>query len=226
MFTSLVSVMCAFFNLCGTSYAAPGSPDYWNRAAVIYAEVVNVEEYHRPNSSEGTGYSIVHLRPIAVLTGKFDAALTGEISAGAWISGPPATDIIGPISKGKKVIALLNLSEDNSKRGFEIPNVGLRELFPKNEKFNAYPCLFEVAGFDDPKVTETIENLRNAKKEPPGWKSGIPTQDAEKAVSDSLFAGLSAVARRWCLSILTQLFVVMLLDVLFAMLSKQCKGKA
>jgi hypothetical protein len=48
-------------------------------------------------------------------------------------------------------------------------------FFPENDRLD-WPALFEVTGFDDPKVTETIENLRKLR--------GKQREDAEKAKAE------------------------------------------
>jgi hypothetical protein len=57
---------------------------------------------------------------------------------------------------------------------YSIPN-GNASFFPKDDR-GFRPCIFEVTGFDDPKVTETIENLRKLR--------GKQREEAEKAKAE------------------------------------------
>jgi hypothetical protein len=98
------------------------------------------------------------------LTGNFDPALTGEINAGVWIGGL-ISDIRQSPKTGAKVIVVIQDAQWKGKTVYMIPNGGAsflleidcNDTFPPSKE---RPCLFEVTGFEDPKVTETIENLR------------------------------------------------------------------
>jgi hypothetical protein len=117
---------------------------YWNNALVVYAEVIGVE-LGSPSPA-----CLVELNPIAVLSGTLDPALQGSISASANIRLRHTLITEFP-KKGQKVIVLLERDGDGK---YQIPDAIIK-FFPKQR----YMPIFEVTGFDDPMVTETIENL-------------------------------------------------------------------
>ena len=129
----------------------------WENQSVLFAEVVSATQV------SAAGWSI-RLRPLAVLPGNFDPAFTGKIDAGVWIG-----DLAGVIAEapknGTNVIVVLQHAVLNRKDVYSIPN-GAAAFFPQIERQDTIPptkvrpCLVVVTGFDDPKVTETIENLR------------------------------------------------------------------
>jgi hypothetical protein len=121
---------------------------FWNHAAVVYAQITRVESVDPIRNT-------IYFRPIATLTGDFDAAFQGERSASAAIGSAELTLIAKAPKKDAKVILLLDIIES---RRLVIRN-GAAPFLPKDDQGNR-PCLIDVTGFDDPKVTETIENLR------------------------------------------------------------------
>jgi hypothetical protein len=174
--------MLAIFGLAsnyGVAWPEGNSAEYWRNAAVQYAEVLKVEAPEH-------GMDIIHLKPLAVLTGTCDAAYQEEITANAW-TGLVVSKIAKPPVKGAKVLVVGSFNwTDNGKRYLFIPN-GDATFFPEIDRPNwphpikDRPCLFEVTGFDDPKVTETIENLRKLR--------GKQREEAEKAEAEKKVSG-------------------------------------
>ena len=148
MLTNIFGMLLGLTQICGI-VGADGQPaDVWDSSAVIYAKVLNVEK-------RGYDTYVIQLNPIATLAGKFDAAFEGEISIGPAIGNRETTHIDRVPKTGANVVVLIDRS------GSQIYTVrtGSASFFPTNER-GMRPCLFEVTGFDDPKVTQTIENLR------------------------------------------------------------------
>jgi hypothetical protein len=148
MFSGFVAgllIVTAQFAIVG----ADGQPaEVWDSSAVLYAKVLSVEQ-------RGPHTYLICLKPLATLTGEFDSAYRGDVLIGPAIGSREFTDIEVVPAIGAKVVVLI----DRSGQPIYTVRNGRAQFFPKNERGNA-PCLFEVTGFDDPKVTETIENLR------------------------------------------------------------------
>jgi len=136
----------------------------WQHGAVVFAKVVAFEK-------SGFGGTF-KLMPLATLSGDFDPAFHGEVSAGALIGNLETTVIQDAPNVGKRVNVFLNRDINGD---FQIPN-GDATFFPAIIGTSDRPCIFEVTGFDDPKVTETIENLRKIR--------GKQREEAEKAKAD------------------------------------------
>jgi hypothetical protein len=153
MLTSMLALMFA----AATQLVLQIPSTNWDNQSVLFAEVVNATQL------SAAGWSI-RLSPLAVLTGNFDPAFTGRIDAGVWIG-----DLAGAITEapknGTKVIVVVQHAVLNQKDVYSIPN-GSATFFPEIERqdtippIKVRPCLVVVSGFDDSKVTETIENLR------------------------------------------------------------------
>jgi hypothetical protein len=123
--------------------------DQWNGSSVIYAVVKAV-------TKDKHGMYTVQLEPLATLTGRFDPAYDGEIAPHVQIDGPLAIDgstIEHVPEKGTKVLAFVGNDIHPKNYTPTILN-GSVTFMPGGRG------LAEVTGFDDPKVTETIENLR------------------------------------------------------------------
>jgi hypothetical protein len=125
----------------------------WEHGAVVYAEVLDTKQ-----QDDNPSHWKLRLRPLATLTGRIDAAEKEEIEATATIRNILASYIINVPAKGTKVIALLGGVAFANDGPYSIPP-GNAPMLPVNERGDR-PCLFEVTGFEDPKVTETIESLR------------------------------------------------------------------
>ncbi len=132
-------------------------PAYWKNAAVIYARIDDVKKVL------GDQYKL-RLRGIATLTGEYDTAAENIIDVDVRIQwGQRAVQFVPP--RGVHVIALIQRDRNGS---YFIPDV--------RPRFLAAPePLITVTGFDDPKVTETIENLRKLR--------GKQREEAEKAAA-------------------------------------------
>ncbi len=163
---------------------AYGEPvDVWDNGAVIYAEVIAVENV-RP-----TLYK-VDLKPLATLTGSLDPAFLGIVTADVIAGYRETSEFANLPSKGAKVIVFIEKVDGTWRR---VPNgsndflagIDRKGAFPPAKH---YPCLFEVTGFDDPKVTETIENLRKLR--------GKQREEAKKAPAGKKPATLSAPAAK------------------------------
>jgi hypothetical protein len=121
---------------------------FWDNHAVIYAEITEVKK--------DRGSYFVDLLPFATLTGKWDAAFDRQVTAGVWVTpetAPNASMINEVPKKGTKVVA--SIARPMVLKGaswFGLPNGPV--MFMAQNKGT-----IEVTGFDDPKVTETIEKL-------------------------------------------------------------------
>jgi hypothetical protein len=128
----------------GYSQVDGKEPEVWERASVIYAAVTDVET-NRPEQY------VIHLQPLATLTGKFDSAMFSEIEVPSDVSKTSGNTMIRDVPKrGMRVIVYVGNDQVHPSR---IP-AGPVFFMPD------HLGLVEVTGFDDPKVTETIENLR------------------------------------------------------------------
>ena len=102
-----------------------GTPaEYWNNAAVVYAEVIGFE-LGSPSPA-----CIVELNPIAVLSGTLDPALQGSVRASARIR-MRHTLITEYPKAGQKVIVLLERFDDGR---FQIPDA-IVKFFPERRGF-------------------------------------------------------------------------------------------
>ena len=111
----------------------------------------------------------------------------GEFDAGFWF-GPMLSAIHkAPPSGAKVIVVVQRLFLPSDKVGYSIPN-GAAAFFPEIEwpdtspPTKVRPCLVEVTGFDDPKVTETIENLgklRGKQREQAEKQAAAEKKDAE-----------------------------------------------
>ena len=118
---------------------------------VLYAEVTATEGFEKASGR-------IQLSPLATLAGRFDAAYMGEIEALATI-GIPVSAIAKVPAKGTKVIVILNrVMNKPDHLEYQIPNASIDALPIIGQ--GRRPAIVEVTSFDDPKVTETIENLR------------------------------------------------------------------
>ena len=145
LITTIVSFVCS----AAVSSPQEDWPPYWDHSAVVYAKVNDVI-LQMPNSY------VIRIQPLATLTGKLDPAERNEITTIAEI-GSKISSIKQPPKKDDLVIVVLRENQDE--RTFYIPN-GSASFLPVLGKSGTRACLFTVTGFDDPKVTETIENLR------------------------------------------------------------------
>ena len=183
MFAATLKALLLAVGVCA-SEAAPAveDPSFWadGGASVLYAEI---RGYTQPGPGKLT------VRPLATLSGELDSAMKDDIVADTRIVG-----IIGggqlhePPAKGAKVILLLchRFQYDNDSYWIPSSNVS---CFPKSQQQpfpDARPAIFEVTGFDDPMVTETIENLRSCaassvrkrSRKPPPRRRGSSTSIA------------------------------------------------
>jgi hypothetical protein len=138
-----------------------------NNLSVIYAEVVDFEKPGGPNA--------LHLKPLATLAGRFDSAYCDEILVDAWIGRSVGSYIPKAPDKGAKVVVLVLHGVNDRKKQYTFVPDAIVNVFPKNAHGYS-PPLFEVTGFDDPKVTETIENLRKLR--------GKQREEAEKQAAE------------------------------------------
>jgi len=150
---------------------------FWRGAFVVYADVVDV----KPDEYQGT---LIQLKPYATLSGNFDAAFHGEITAHAIVNrGSADVSVIRTApKKGSKVLAVIwDTINAKGQQIYLVPN--------GNVKFVAgHVGIFEVTGFDDPKVTETIENLRKLR--------GKQREEAEKAKAEQKPAAEKAAEKK------------------------------
>ena len=160
---------------------------YWDTAAVLYAEVTEIHEL-------GHSRYMIRLTPFATLTGGIDSATSASLTATATIASIQITVIPKVPENGRKVIVLLQPAtaipgvplQHSQPREYTIPNGNIMFL-PKNDRTDR-PALFEVTGFDDPKVTETIENLRKLR--------GQQREEAEKDKAEQKPAAEKAAEKK------------------------------
>ena len=149
-----------------TTGSAPiESGEYWaeNDVFVLFAKVIDVED--------ARGGVIMTLRPIATLAGRFDPAFAPDIRVGASAGFLFGVVLPKGPAKGAYIVALIKHGiaprdepeMQSHPEYYSVPNASISCFPPTNASQLGpahAPALFEVAGFDDPKVTETIENLR------------------------------------------------------------------
>ncbi len=157
-------------SICRVIVEDGSPPELWQNAAVLYAEVqstkLNNEEIpnksdkHPGGALQNADYSI-RIKPIATLTGNFDSAREQDIEIQTQVFGTAVMDqgaIHQVPANHAKIIVMIKWNDSASDRKNRVPTWDVR-FFPQDTNKNR-PALFEVTGFDDPKVTETIENLR------------------------------------------------------------------
>ena len=171
-----------FISILGLAhYLAIISPEpdesFWCGASVVYADVVDV----KPDEYQGM---LILLKPYATLSGNFDAAFHGEIPAHAIVNrGFADVSVIRTApTKGSKVLAvILDTITAKGQQIYLVPN--------GNVKFvPGHVGIVEVTGFDDPKVTEMIENLRQLR--------GKQREEAEKAKAEQKPAAENAAEKK------------------------------
>jgi hypothetical protein len=154
---------------CSLTKAQSSPPKKWDWRAVIYAEVGDIEKIEGNKRTKlgkdergdvflFAGEYIVHLKPLATLTGNFDAALHPEIGVRVYMGrGGRSSMISRAPAVGAKVIALI---------GFDMAEYQVSRL--DVELLHGRPAMFEVTNFEDPQVKQVIELLRKerAKNEP------------------------------------------------------------
>lgn len=134
------------------------APDYWKNAAVLYAEVKEIDQL----DGELPTHQRVRMRPLAVFTGTFDAALRSEVTINLVVGHSMLSNIPEAPSKGAKVVVLVMQNHDGR---FSTLNGGVR-FFPLNN--GARTAIFEVSGLGDSKVgelTKLLNQLRGNKLE-------------------------------------------------------------
>jgi hypothetical protein len=130
---------------------------YWNSTGVVYCEIMKVEvmreivEINGQSASSST--TKVVLKPIATLAGTIDPSSPSTIRADAEF-GVGWSAMYEPPAEGSKAVVVIDRYENQ----FSIPNGGV--LYMPNKR-----AIMEVNAFDDPKVTETIENLRKLRSQ-------------------------------------------------------------
>ena len=121
---------------------------FWHAGAVVYAEVADV----KPDESSGI---LIRLKPFATLSGQLDPAFQGEIPAHAIIDSYSikTSEIKKAPAKGAMVLAVVvDTRTADGTQIYWVPNGQVKFLA-------GHVGIVEVKGFDDPKVTETIENF-------------------------------------------------------------------
>jgi hypothetical protein len=104
----------------------------------------------------------VKLKPVAVLTGAFDAALNPDVSAFLLTGGPfRGSAIDKPPLPGDRIVAVIvhstAIDRDEWSNSIERKDV---PFFPSLTP-NSHAGLIETKGLDDARVAETAKNLRN-----------------------------------------------------------------
>lgn len=126
---------------------------YWDNKAVVYCEITKVEavrETAKMNRQlvEGQTTTVV-LKPIAALTGTIDPTSVPTIRAYTVFGLKWCGELTQPTDGAKAIVVIETYGEGK----FAIPNGAVLYMPDKLG-------ICEVKNFDDPKVTETIENLR------------------------------------------------------------------
>jgi hypothetical protein len=164
-FVALLAIVCTHGALADGLGAESNE-----RAPVVLAEVTAVQR-------DAAGDCNLHLRPIATLMGVLDPLQDEDISA-FYAMDIPSTVPFGDATelpmKGQKAIVVLVHQSQPRATIYSVP-FGPVPFMPKN-KLGILSGLCQVTGFDDPKVTETIENLRKLR--------GKQREDAEKAKAE------------------------------------------
>jgi hypothetical protein len=160
--STFVGLLLCLTCFCGTC-AFAGFPKDWDTQAVIYAEVEEVRtlENGMPRKiskqeylSESLGDVMISLRPLATLTGNLDAALHDKLIAAAHVGRTFSnSDILKAPSEGSKVVVFVHKYD-----GKYIITHGGVSFFPQDKRHRR-SAIFEVTGFDDPRVKEVIETL-------------------------------------------------------------------
>jgi hypothetical protein len=144
----------------------------WQQLAVLYAEMGEVEKIEQgkrvklskeERASERLRGCVIHLKPLATLTGNFDCALHDDLPVNAYIFNGQLqeTDLRRLPPEGARVIVFVQLDLDSGK--YSVPHSAV-DFFPKDERYNR-PGLFPVESFEDPKVNEVIETLHKLRSE-------------------------------------------------------------
>jgi hypothetical protein len=183
MFTTVTKALLVIAAVCA-SEASPPVEDgsFWSDggASAVYVEIA---DYTQPGPGKFT------LRPLATLSGRLDPAIESDIVANTNIVGIIGGGLIREAPpKGAKAIVLLCRRSQNGRDHYWIPSSNVA-CFPRCQQQpfpDARPAIIEVTGFDDPKVTETIENLRKlrgkqreeAEQKAAAGKNGIEKKDA------------------------------------------------
>src|SRR3954471_20641946 len=149
MTLSIVNILFSLATLTSVQSAGVAAIS-WKHQSVIFATVSDATQN---SPTEWT----LKLKTLATLSGELDSALMGEISANVLVR-PLVSQIPEAPAKGTKIVVVVTYPQVGDVLNFWIP-AGSAAFFPTNQHGDN-PCLFEVTGFDDPKVTETIENLR------------------------------------------------------------------
>ena len=136
------------------------SEKYWQNSAVFYAEITKIDTHD--------GRDTISFRPVALLGGSVDPSAYPEITATTWF-GPEVSAIEEKPAVGAKAIILVEHFAN-----WFVPNGGV-DFLPD------HVAICPVTGFDDPKVTETIENLRKLR--------GKQREEAEKAAAEKAQSG-------------------------------------
>jgi hypothetical protein len=167
MFFKVVSAgMAAWIVFLFCNNASAELPKKWKNQGVLYAEVREVKKLEKEGerklsdkelSSDSLGEVAIYLTPLATLTGGIDAASQDELRVVCHLGrGPSFTPsvLLNAPKPGAKIIAWLHRNND-----YYATSPERVEFFPENER-GRRPAIFEVASFDDPKVGETMQNLR------------------------------------------------------------------
>jgi hypothetical protein len=117
----------------------------WASSSVAYTEVISC--------GKANGKTVARLKLLAILTGNLDAAKVGEIDAEIRFGDNSAISERPHV--GAKALVLLKRDEAGK---YSIPDTPV-DYFPADDHGN-HPAYFEVLGFDNEEVENTIENLR------------------------------------------------------------------
>ena len=128
---------------------------YWMEHSLIVGQV----EYYEPGV-RGVGGPRIRLRPIATLSGEFDAATAPVISVAWNYAMREENDVRKPRDRDK---VLLVVQKSGSDQGWNSPEARAANM-PGNHE-----CMTLVTGFSDPDVMtvlQTVQNLRRAEAPP------------------------------------------------------------
>ena len=129
---------------------------YWLEHSLIVGEV----EYYEP-PIRGIGGPRIRLRPIATLSGEFDAATAPVISVAWNYAMREENEVRKPRDRDR---ILLVVQKSGSDQGWDAPE-GRAAYMPGNHE-----CMTQVTGFSDPEVQavlRAVQNLRDGREVTP-----------------------------------------------------------
>src|SRR5436189_1344903 len=142
----VILLILELFTVAGVEVTTGTDANYWNDSFVVYAEFLSAKK------TTGTHY-VVRVKPIATLAGTYDPSAHSDIIAETEIGSTigDGSEIPTVPKKNSKILIVIDRrSISATKRNF-VPSGPV--LFMAGRR-----GMIEVSGFDDEKVSDTIEN--------------------------------------------------------------------